>query len=54
MKPFIDFHVHPPIKEFIDGPVAPFDVGLDALGIDDVADHYRERKGRAVDRKSVV
>ena len=48
MKPFIDFHVHPPIKEFIDGPVAPFDVGLDALGIDDVADHYREREGTAV------
>lgn len=46
MKPFIDFHVHPPVKEFIDGPVAPFDVGLDPLGIDDVAGHYRE--GRAV------
>ncbi|GMQ86205.1 MAG: 4-hydroxyphenyl-beta-ketoacyl-CoA hydrolase [Acidimicrobiia bacterium] len=48
MKPFIDFHVHPPVEEFIDGPVAPFDVGLDLLGVDEVAEHYRERDGRAV------
>ncbi len=48
MRTFIDFHVHPPVAEFVEGPVAPFDVGLDVLTAVDVADHYRRRDGRAV------
>jgi predicted TIM-barrel fold metal-dependent hydrolase len=45
---FIDFHVHPPVAEFTDGPLQPFRVDLDVMSIADVADHYRARDGRAV------
>lgn len=48
MKAFIDFHVHPPVSEFVDGPVAPFEVGVDLLTAAEVAAHYRERDGTAV------
>jgi uncharacterized protein len=45
---FIDFHVHPPVAEFVDGPLRPFRSDLDAMSIADVVDHYRARDGRAV------
>jgi len=45
---FIDFHVHPPVDQFVTGPLAPFNLDLTVLGIEDVADHYRERDGMAV------
>ncbi len=56
MTDFIDFHVHPPVAELVDGPIAPYLEGLrgrsgvesDILTVDEIADRYRERSGRAV------
>ena len=48
MTHFIDFHVHPPVDEFINGPLAPFEIEIAPMTADAVADHYRERDGRAV------
>jgi predicted TIM-barrel fold metal-dependent hydrolase len=53
---FIDAHVHPPVPEFLDGPLAPFRSGLEEfLGFtfepktgDEIADIYRDRDARAV------
>jgi predicted TIM-barrel fold metal-dependent hydrolase len=53
---FIDFHVHPPVTELIEGPLAPYlgnmdgcsDSELESLSVDEVAAHYRDRDGRAV------
>ena len=48
MTTFIDCHVHPPVAECVEGPVAPFEVDIGVLTVDEGADHYRERDGRAV------
>lgn len=56
MTDFIDFHVHPPVTELIEGPLAPYlgnlvrwaESEIDSMSIDDVAGHYRDRNGRAV------
>lgn len=48
MTHFIDFHVHPPVDEFVAGPLAPFEVGLEPMAAAEVAAHYRDRDGRAV------
>lgn len=48
MTHFIDFHVHPPVVEFVTGPLAPFDIDLPLLEAPDIATHYRDRDGRAV------
>ncbi len=56
MTDFIDFHVHPPVKELLTGPIAPYlvplesriDADLETLTIDEVAAYYRERDGQAV------
>jgi len=53
---FIDAHVHPPVPEFLDGPVAPFIAGLrEYLGEpiepqtpEQLADFYRSRDAKAV------
>lgn len=56
MTDFIDFHVHPPVKELLSGPIAPYVGPLTArtgtdpevLTTDEVAAYYRERNGKAV------
>lgn len=48
MTGFIDFHVHPPVDRFTEGPLAPFQLDLLPLSTDEVAAHYTEREGRAV------
>lgn len=48
MTGFIDFHVHPPVPELVDGPLQPFDAELSPMAFEAVADHYRSREGRAV------
>ena len=56
MTDFIDFHVHPPVAEFLTGPIAPYlvpledriDAALEVRTVDDVASYYRDRNGRAV------
>jgi uncharacterized protein len=53
---FIDIHVHPPVAELFDGPMSPYldglagrvGVDLETLSVDDIADRYRERDGKAV------
>ena len=56
MTRFIDAHVHPPTREFLEGPIAPF---LDDLrnyrkeriepqSPDQIVDFYRTRDGKAV------
>jgi uncharacterized protein len=45
---FIDFHVHPPVTEFVTGPLQPLHEELSVLSAEDVAEHYRRRDGRAV------
>jgi uncharacterized protein len=53
---FIDVHVHPPVPEMLDGPLAPFLPGIEAelgrtiepMTVDELAEHYRSRSGRAV------
>ena len=56
MPRYIDFHVHPPTSEYLDGAFEPFMSALEGvfgrefprLPIDDVADVYREDDGMAV------
>ncbi len=56
MTDFIDFHVHPPVAELINGPIAPYLEGFvgrigvesDVLTVDEIADRYRSRNGKAV------
>lgn len=56
MNEFIDFHVHPPVKQLLAGPIAPYlaslngrnGTALETLSTDDVADFYRTRDGQAV------
>ncbi len=56
MTRFIDAHVHPPVPEFLDGPMGPFLGGLrnyrqEPVGVqtpDDLAEFYRSRDGKAV------
>lgn len=48
MTHFIDFHVHPPVDEFITGPLEPFEIEMEAMTHAEIADHYRQRDGRAV------
>jgi predicted TIM-barrel fold metal-dependent hydrolase len=53
---FIDVHVHPPVEAFLEGPLAPYAPSLRSLDgspleprtVDEVADYYRRRNGRAV------
>jgi uncharacterized protein len=53
---FIDFHVHPPVPEFLEGAFAPFLPGMErefgrtfeTVSVDELAEHYRSRDGRAV------
>jgi hypothetical protein len=53
---FVDVHVHPPLPSVLEGPFAPYLDGLaEALGrtiepmtIDELAEYYRSRSGRAV------
>ncbi len=56
MTDFIDFHVHPPVEALLTGPIAPYlgslsdrtGTDLETLTTDEVADYYRERRGKAV------
>ena len=56
MTDFIDFHVHPPVMEFLTGPIAPYlepledriEANLNTLTVDEVAAYYRDRDGQAV------
>lgn len=56
MTDFIDIHVHPPVAGFLEGPLAPYAQSLrsadgsplEPLAVDEVADYYRRRNGRAV------
>ena len=48
MTHFIDFHVHPPLDQFISGPLAPFNTDFEVMATSDVAEHYRQRDGKAV------
>jgi predicted TIM-barrel fold metal-dependent hydrolase len=56
MTKFIDLHVHPPVREFLDGPFAPFRAQLTAyfgrplevMTTSEIADYYRGLDGRAV------
>ncbi len=56
MTKFIDAHVHPPVPEFLDGPLLPYVDGLNAyLGgsierqtPQELADFYRSRDAKAV------
>ena len=56
MTRFIDAHVHPPVREFLEGPVGPFLGGLrdfvngqiDPQTPEQLADFYRSREGKAV------
>lgn len=56
MTDFIDFHVHPPVEALLTGPIAPYlgplsertGTDLVTLTTDEVADAYRERRGKAV------
>jgi len=53
---FIDVHVHPPVPEMLDGPFGPFIDGMRSYFDRDfpvmlegeIAEHYRQRDGRAV------
>ena len=56
MARYIDFHVHPPIAEYLDGAFGPYTGALEAvfgrefprLSIDEIADVYRSDDGVAV------
>lgn len=56
MTAYIDAHVHPPVAEFLEGPIAPFLPGLekqrgfrmDPVEPDELVDYYRRRDARAV------
>jgi predicted TIM-barrel fold metal-dependent hydrolase len=53
---FIDAHVHPPVKEFLEGPIGPYIDGLrsflnkpiETQTPEQIADFYRERDAKAV------
>ncbi len=53
---FIDFHVHPPVRDYIEGPFGPYMEGLErmfgrefpARTIEEIASEYREQDGMAV------
>jgi predicted TIM-barrel fold metal-dependent hydrolase len=53
---FIDFHVHPPVEEFLGGPFAPyrqqlaefFGRPLEVMSPDEIAGYYRDLDGMAV------
>ncbi len=56
MTRFIDAHVHPPVRAYLEGPVAPHRAGLEKfLGtpievqtVDQLAEFYRSRDAKAV------
>ncbi len=56
MTRFIDAHVHPPVPEFLDGPIGPYIDGLreflqipiDPQTPEELAEFYRSRDARAV------
>lgn len=56
MSRFFDVHVHPPVRELIEGSFAPFVSSLESVfgrtfGVmedDELADYYRSRDGRGV------
>lgn len=56
MARFIDFHVHPPVEDYLRGPFGPYMEGLEAMfgrtfepmTIDEIADRYVSLDGRAV------
>lgn len=56
MTLFIDAHVHPPVSELLDGPIAPYIEGLrqylglaiEVQSIGEVAEFYRSRDAKAV------
>ena len=56
MTRFVDVHVHPPTERFLDVTFAPFlasteracGAAVEALTIDQIADHYRSRDAKAV------
>ena len=56
MTEFIDVHVHPPVADFLEGPLAPYapslrsldGTPLEPLTTEELADYYRRRNGRAV------
>ena len=56
MTEFIDVHVHPPVADFLEGPLAPYAPSLRApdgapiqvLTAEELAEVYRSRNGRAV------
>ncbi|NQV06389.1 amidohydrolase [bacterium] len=54
MTRFVDVDVHPPIAELLDGPFSPFSgalgegTGVAATSLDELADSYRQRDGKAV------
>ncbi len=56
MTRFIDAHVHPPVPEFLDGPLAPYlddlraylGSALDPMTPEALAEFYRERDGKAL------
>lgn len=53
---FVDAHVHPPVRQFFEGPIAPFlpameeftGIGLTPMTAEELADFYRKRAARAV------
>ncbi len=56
MTRFIDAHVHPPVREFLEGPVGPYVAGLRdfldepiaAQSAEELAEFYRSREAKAV------
>lgn len=56
MTRFIDGHVHPPVREFLEGPVAPYldglreylDSPIEQQSPEQIADFYRSRDAKAV------
>ncbi len=56
MTRFIDAHVHPPVREFLEGPVAPYldglrhflDIQIETRTAEELADFYRSRDAKAV------
>ncbi len=56
MTRFIDAHVHPPVAEFLDGPIGPFieglrvylDMPIATMSGEELADFYRSRDAKAV------
>ena len=56
MTKFVDAHVHPPVDEFLNGPIAPYIAGLreflddpiETQTAEQLADFYRSRDAKAV------